>query len=179
MSETLLSGSAVLLYGRILADITIDQTAYGNTTVPRRGVNRFLENNLSEKDARLARIYGYAYEGQYYELATPAIFVVHGDGEDPQHPRPMQGTTPLDPGPGNLAAVGMAYQFGNFAGDIKVWAYDKADFSVRLDVASGMLEDILLQAELFHDDPTMQFGGGKVGGGKVGGGKVGGGKVGG
>ncbi|MCP4470849.1 MAG: hypothetical protein GY815_09210 [Gammaproteobacteria bacterium] len=29
--------------------------------------------------------------------------------------------------------------------DIKVWSYDKADFSVRLDVDSGPLEDILLE----------------------------------
>ncbi len=60
-----------------------------------------------------------------------------------------------------------------------VWTYDKNDISLRLDLSTGMLEDILLEAEFGDDMDFPSFGGGKVGGGKVGGGKVGGGKVGG
>ena len=32
--------------------------------------------------------------------------------------------------------------------DMKVWVYDKGDFSMRLDVETGTFERILLEAEL-------------------------------
>lgn len=180
MSETLLSPSIILLFGRELTDITIDHKAYANwPPVQPGGYNRFLNANLARKDSRLARIFAFSYEGQYFELSAPAIFVVNGEGVDPQAPRPSQGGVPIPPAPGGIDPVGTAYQVGSFAPDVKVWAYDKSEFSIRLDISTGMLEEILLAAEVMDGDASFGFGGGKVGGGKVGGGKVGGGKVGG
>jgi hypothetical protein len=174
MSETLLSSSLLLLYGREMTDITLAPGAYA-PAVPPGSTNKLVESNLTATDATLARIYAFSFEGQFYELAAPAIFVVHGKGEDPQ-PSPV-GNVAV--GPGRIDEIGVAYQYGSFAPDTKVWAYDKTDYSVRLDIASGPLDEILLGAELLDDDGDFHFGGGKVGGGKVGGGKVGGGKVGG
>jgi hypothetical protein len=192
--ESLLSGSTVLLFGKVLQDITLNHRVYNRRgTPPRRGVNKLLQDPLAygpdsdphvrpEDASLLARIYGFSHQGQYFELAPPAIFLVHGIGDDPEALRPFdqqdsarqftQGSTILD-------KAGVALQLGHFAQDVRVWSYDKSDFSLRLDEASGMLEQILLQAELDSDGDYPQFGGGKVGGGKVGGGKVGGGKVGG
>src|SRR5262245_4888569 len=113
MAETLLSVSTVLLYGRELADLTLKPVAtpgpgpgsgdpgdgsYSNPPA-RLGGNNFLEaqligtpqdpdpNNRLRK-ARLARIYGFSYEGHYYDLAKPAIFLVHGPGTAAQGPMP-------------------------------------------------------------------------------------------
>ncbi|WP_206520495.1 MULTISPECIES: hypothetical protein [unclassified Mesorhizobium] len=35
-----------------------------------------------------------------------------------------------------------------FADDIMVWSYDKADYTIRMDVETGMFEDVLLAAML-------------------------------
>jgi len=170
--ETLLTSSTVLLFGRKIADLKLEPVNYDE----QEGANVFLKKNLSVKDAHFARIYSFSYDGGYYDLDTPALFLVQGDGEDPNAPRPQQN---IPPGPGSLTDVGVAAQGAAFAPDVRVWAYDAHEFLIRLDVSSGMLEEILLYPELGDYDDGMQFGGGKVGGGKVGGGKVGGGKVGG
>ena len=41
---------------------------------------------------------------------------------------------------------------------IRVWEYDRADFSLRLDVDSGPLERILVEAESGGDDRMPYFG---------------------
>ena len=55
---------------------------------PRLGGNNFLQAQLASPGARLARIYAFSYEGHYYDLGTPAIFLVHGPGRDPEAFRP-------------------------------------------------------------------------------------------
>ncbi len=184
MVETLLGWSGLLIYGRVLDDITLDKDSYneGNLDPPRTGRNNLLLEQLRLEDTRLARIFGYVYGGEYYQLDAPAIFLVHGDGESPEFDSPYnpgQNSAKLAQGPATLDRSGMAIPGATFSEDIKVWSYDEADFTVRLDVMTGTFADVLLSAELPGDEDYPQFGGGKVGGGKVGGGKVGGGKVGG
>jgi len=169
--ETLLSASTVLMFGKKIADLKLEPNPYNE----QQGANVFLKKNLKLEGAHFARIYSFAFDGGFYDLDTPALFLVQGPGEDPNAPRPA-GNVP--PGPGDVAEVGVAAQGASFAPDVRVWTYDASEFLIRLDVSSGMLEEILLFAELGDYDDGM-VGGGKVGGGKVGGGKVGGGKVGG
>ena len=45
-----------------------------------------------------------------------------------------------------------------FSYKIRVWEYDRADFSLRLDVDSGPLERILIDAESGGDDRMPYFG---------------------
>jgi hypothetical protein len=45
----------------------------------RLGQNNQLERQLSE--ASFARIYGFSYDGAYYELPRPTLFLIHGEGE--------------------------------------------------------------------------------------------------
>jgi hypothetical protein len=161
MPETLLSPSTILLYGRVLEDLTFkfkdpNSQAPNVPVAPpqRRGSNRFLQDQLEvskdlEPDSphypRLARIYGYSYEGHYYDLPKPAIFLVHGSGDDPEEPRPA--TDPrVDRAPADADRTGVAYTGRSFSDDMRVWPYDKSDFTVRLDVESGTLEDVLLEA---------------------------------
>src|SRR5438477_11500758 len=85
--ETLLSSSNLLLYGRVLGDISIDTSKYARVPLEpgelrRLGRSRFLETALvdspeyADSPAKLARIFGFAFEAQYYDLNPPAIFLV-------------------------------------------------------------------------------------------------------
>jgi hypothetical protein len=40
-----------------------------------------------------------------------------------------------------------------------VWAYDKGDFTIRMDVESGTFDQILLETELSTDRVRMTFAG--------------------
>ena len=114
----------------------------------RRGRNRQLLDQLSAVDARIAKIYGFSYEGKYYDLARPTLFLVHGDGD------PLAAVSPPAPGanparaPRDPSETGVSVADFQFADDIRFWSYDKGDFSIRMDVSTGTLEDILLEAEV-------------------------------
>ncbi len=149
-----------------------------------RGVNNFIGDQFGG-DARLARIYGFAYDGTYYEMPEPTIFLVHGEGdsatggnlpygfklEDPGKDTTRQAArAPLDPSKSGVAAAD--YQMAN---DIRVWNYDQADYTIRMDIAAGQIEEVLLDVYFEYDAPMMA--GAKVSGAKVSGAKVSGAKV--
>jgi hypothetical protein len=83
--------------------------------------------------ARFARIYGFAYEGQYYELPRPILFLVYGAG------KPAEGAR------FTVQDVGLAAKDWTFASDIMMWEFDDKDVSMCLDIESGPLKEILLQ----------------------------------
>lgn len=167
--ETLLSPSGVLLYGRVLLDLSlnnlppadVEPPPLSTDPPPRRGANLFLQEQLKADGARFARIYGFSYEGYYYDLPRPAIFLVHGPGVDPEGPRP--GTTiknqRISRNPADVDRTGTGGRTDSFSDDIKVWAYDKGDFSMRLDVESGPFEQILLEAALVASGDETSYSG--------------------
>ena len=183
--ETLLGTSSVLLYGRILLDIQLtpryDYNAAAKETgaPPRAGRNRFLQDQLSsagspevENEAnapRLARIYGFAYEGAYYELMRPVIFLVHGEGDVPEPNVPINqfDGNPLDYPTGSVDGIGVPSRSGHLASDVRVWAYDRLDVSLRMDVETGTLAELLLEAELMADDGGLAVSGANVRGANV------------
>jgi hypothetical protein len=57
---------------------------------------------------------------------------------------------------------GVAARDWDFLTDIKAWSYDKADFSVRLDIETGPLDKILLEEMLKPDQAFAQYGNSKV-----------------
>ena len=98
---------------------------------PRLGGNNFLQAQLASPGARLARIYAFSYEGHYYDLGTPAIFLVHGPGRDPEAFRPalfVPGAR-FSRAPADADRTGVANTPSSFSEDIRVWSYDKGDFS--------------------------------------------------
>ena len=181
MPENLLEPSNILLYGREVQDLQIAHVNVPNPYAPppnipvhpaALGDNAFLRRQLEAPGARLARIYGFSYEGHYYDLHRPAIFLVHGAGVLAQ-----TAATPFAKSAESTDRTGVSAVDYEYSGDMMVWSYDKEDFSIRLDPAGGTFEALLLEAEL--DDDSSHYSGAKVSGGKVGGGKVGDGKVGG
>src|SRR5437764_14218144 len=95
--ETLLNQSTVWLFGRVMEDVEINHSVYasipvqagpgqGDPDVPEQADDTHNNLLLSQlrADSRIARIYAFSFEGVYYELARPALFVVHGPGLDPE-----------------------------------------------------------------------------------------------
>ncbi len=136
------------------------------------GANNFVGEQF-EKDPSLARIYGFAYDGTYYELPEPTIFLVHGEGEsatDHNIPENQAGRAPLSPSESGVASAD--YQMSN---DIRVWDYDKADYTIRMDVLTGQFEQVLLDLFFGSDGPSMS--GARVSGARVSGARVSGARV--
>ncbi|WP_170464739.1 pentapeptide repeat-containing protein [Ruegeria arenilitoris] len=134
-----------------------------------KGNNNFLGDQFGD-DSQLARIYGFAYEGTYFELPEPCLFLVHGKGEKAAADSGAMARSPLEPSKSGVAAAD--YQV---ADDIRVWDYDKADYTIRMDVLTGQFEQVLLDIYFGFDSPAIS--GAKVSGAKVSGAKVSGAKV--
>ncbi len=171
MAETLLSVSGILLYGRKMVDLEVkpENIPNGGPKDPaRNGDNLFLSKQLKDYPSgdpqpTLARMYGFSYEGHYYDLAKPIVFLVHGDGVNPESlPGSMGAEYRMARGPDNSDLTGVATQFGSFSSDIKVWAYDKGDFTIRMDIETGPFERILLDAELNSERLRSHYSGQKV-----------------
>ena len=139
MPENLLSPSAVKLFGREVTDLQLKTTTY-----KALGANHFLKDQLAADKARLARIYGFSFEGQYYELPKPALFLVHGEGEILA--RGSNTRSEIDTS--GVMARDWEFSEPTSTNDIRMWEYDKGDFSIRLDIDSGQLWQILLEPML-------------------------------
>jgi hypothetical protein len=106
------------------------------------GRNNFLQNQLTSPEPKLARIYGFSFEGQYYDLPRPALFLVHTSGDVLREGFRFQRTT-LD----MAGVLAKEWEFSDSdAADVRVWEYDKGDFSMRMDIETGQFEQILLAA---------------------------------
>ena len=148
MPETLLTPSSIKLFGRVMKSLT-----YANDTAGTGlGDNKFLQRQLEvhgDNPPKLARIYAFSFEGAYYALPRPAIFLVHGTGKPVGN---WANSSTLD-------QAGVAGREWDFSGntpagappdpnDLFYWEYEKGDFSLRLDLEAGPFEQILLQFAL-------------------------------
>lgn len=169
--ETLLSHSRVWIFGRPLKDVSIINNY--NAIVPNKPEdandydtpaflgNNFLLSQLTKPGALLARIYSFSFEARFFELDTPAIYLVHGEGMDPEG---VSGKLTADQRklsrmPGELGRTGLASVSGSFTGDIRAWAYDKEDFTIRMDMSVGTFESTLLSSELGDPDSSIRSSG--------------------
>jgi hypothetical protein len=192
MPETLLSPSNILLYGRVVEDLDIvtPAAAHGGArhspfVGDRTGGNLDLETQLIDTDALFARIYGFSFEGAYYDLPRPALFLVHGPGElvttAPSPRRAIEGPKPPPPdpqqarAPGEPSLTGVAAADFQFVDGLMVWSYDKADHTIRMDVEAGEFEDVLLNMFFGAGGPAVS--GARVSGARVSGARVSGARV--
>ncbi|MET0943146.1 MAG: hypothetical protein ABWY13_17480 [Mesorhizobium sp.] len=116
----------------------------------RAGLDSQVEQQLlAGEDPRFARIYGFSYEGFYYDLPRPALFLVHGDGYPASEMGPAAyWVVNRARAPGEPSLTGLGQADFQFSDDIVVWSYDKADYTIRMDVETGMFEQVLLDAML-------------------------------
>lgn len=153
---------------------------------PRNGIISELEQQLSATETAntdlatpcFARIYGFSFEGTYYELPRPVLFLVHGDGYPSTEARSnIKGIVKPARGLGDPSLTGLAAADFQFAEDLRVWSYDKADYSIRLDVETGMLEDILLGPTFGGGGGGLPVSGARVSGARVSGARVSGARI--
>lgn len=162
MHENLLSPTNIMLFGRVFP-LNIENIA------GTLGGNRFLRAQLVADGATFARIYAISYEGAFYHLSKPAVFLVHGEGRVIRD----AGLPARGGDAGGLAddsgLITKDFTFERSSGRVppegggppededpdlgngeavRYWEYDKGDFSLRLDITSGTFEDILLEAEV-------------------------------
>jgi hypothetical protein len=213
MQENLLSPTNIHLFGRLFP-LTVDQA-----NLPAAlGANQFLRNQLNQNaannDAQFARIYAISYEGTFYNLPKPAVYLVHGPGRTVGSAGKTRQTVAAagaaaaavtavlaaaapgaHPNAGAASAAAAAATSAGVAGaaaaadaagagvpaanqaavqaaaeaaaipptitdsgvvaeefdlesDVRVWEYDKGDFTLRIDIASGTFDEILLEAAL-------------------------------
>ncbi len=148
MKESLLSPTNIILFGRVFP-LSVDKASLP----PALGGNCFLREQLNCDGAKFARIYAFSYEGTFYNLPKPAIFLVHGDGEEIKG----AGLAARGRNAGGITTesglVAKDFDFERSAGlgvgeAVSFWEYDKGDFSLRCDIVSGTFDEILLEAAL-------------------------------
>ena len=122
MAEKLLDGSGIRLFGQEIVGIQLADDALASEF---GGIADRIKQPGGAAP-RFARIYGFSYEGQYFDLARPVIFLVWGDGSAAGDSLPGSGFVPKPP---HLAAETM------------VWKVDASDLTVRLDVEVGGLTE--------------------------------------
>lgn len=184
MPETLLSHSNIWLYGRVMADLNLVpphdpfipdlNDIDGGDDEGRGSANTFVENQLLAAGANFARIYGISYEGTYFDLPWPMIFLVHGAGAEAET-TPGGGPSRFSRAPDNPDRSGQGAQDFSFADGLRVWSYDRADYSIRLDVESGTFEELLIG--LISDGDIGPVSGARVRGARVQGARVSGARV--
>lgn len=128
------------------------------------GKNNFLA--AQREGGIFARVYGFSFEGIYYDLPRPTLFLVHGPGELVTDPQPNRNAARA---PTNPSLTGLGAADFQFSDELYVWSYDKSDFTIRMDVETGMFEQVLL--DVFFSD------GGGVSGARVSGARVSGARV--
>jgi hypothetical protein len=127
MPETILSETTIHLFGRAVTDLTLNTEAYANN-------GGAVANALKAGNPTIARIYAFAFQNEYFDLASPALFIVQGEG------------APVDQG--SLDLTGYAGSPPTLNPDLRVWVHERNDLSVRLDIMAGSLDRILLDYEL-------------------------------
>jgi hypothetical protein len=151
-AESILSPDIIKLYGRPIAELQLNIVppgAGGPANIHNLGANQSLRAQLNAANAAFARIYGFSFEGHYYDLPKPAIMLVHGPGEPITWPPAVGPAPPVPPAAApTVDQAGKAARDWEFSADLVYWEYEKKDLSMRLDVETGTLEQILLEAAL-------------------------------
>ena len=141
-TESLLQASDILLFGIVVGDLDVKvNDDDGKILTQRKGKNRQLAEQFN-KTSNFARIYAFSYAGAYYELTSPALFLVHGNGTsvtDENLPAGHAARAPAKPSQTGVSAADF-----QFSDDVHYWSYDKADYTIRMDVETGMFEQVLL-----------------------------------
>ncbi len=144
LGETLMATSMIRLFGRKWEGFTINVDAIKsliNGSQPALSIRNPLmdklhnpnpnaKNPTEDLEPNFARIFGFSYDGAYFKLERPSIYLVHGEGA----------TLDME----TVSKTGVELFDRKLGTDIRMWAYDQIDYSMRIDLHTGWLEHILL-----------------------------------
>jgi hypothetical protein len=116
--ELLLSPFNVTLYGKPVEGVNLEADKFGHRIAA-------LLQRSGKPSLRLANVYGYAYEGRFFQLPAPTVFLLSGDGESCQDDKFPEAHRP--------------WQQHN------KWTLDPTDPSIRFEIESGTLAELLLE----------------------------------
>ncbi|MFD2740549.1 hypothetical protein ACFSUD_13255 [Sulfitobacter aestuarii] len=159
MSEKLDTSSEIVIFGRVVEDLSV-KGATGTTTTGTAadagdtgdGTAGEAGSSAHAPDRQFVRAYGFSFDGIYYEVPTPVLFLLKGAG--------IAADKADVPGPNPRNK--------EFFAQLKAWRVRRSDDTVRLDVDSGKFEHLLL-------DPGGE--GAAVSGARVSGARVSGARV--
>ena len=156
LHEALFAPSTVRLFGRPY--IGLELNVFGLNPASNSPLALLLEKASavdSKFKPRLARIYGFSYMGAYYKLAEVPVMLVYGEGFEVPHG--MEDS---------VRKAGFEFSDGMFLKDVRMWALDRMDYGVRIDVSIGWLNDILMADAMDDcgppDDPDSPQPGGRA-----------------
>ena len=133
--KSLLGAGDIRLFGVVVEDLVFQP---GGASAGETGLaegDAMLRARLHQRGGRFARIYGFTYEGTFYLMPRPALFLVHSKGE------PVTTT--------------LADQLALSLPDaLRSWTSDVFDHNVRLDVSVGSMRDIALEQNI--DEQGLQ-----------------------
>ena len=135
MAENLFSPGLIRLYGREFTGLKLGDNISESKHPVSAAAPLIDALTKTASEPRLARIYALSFEGRFYILRQPSVFLVHGPGE----PVP-----PEAPPPSKTEFSGVAARDWDFEGDVRVWKYDRLDYTLRCDIDTGPLEDLLV-----------------------------------
>lgn len=131
MPENLLSETTVHLFGRAVDDLKLDTGSYGSGVIA----------DAVKTGRTLARIYAFSFQNEFFDLTSPALFLVPGDGQ-----------TVKD----TLDLTGLARIPDELNPTLTVWTVERGDLTIRLDVMAGTYDSVLLDYEL-ADEGLQSF----------------------
>lgn len=110
---------------------------------------RRLERKLRRAPQIFARIYSFSFEGHYYKLPRPLLFLVGNDGvrADEARAADSNGQPAF-----HTKLVGIESKDWQFSEDIQVWAVDKMDVAICLDLEVGPYQQVLLDSMVAYED---------------------------
>ena len=101
-------------------------------------------------DGIFARIYGFSYEGHYYKLPRPLLFLVDDNMRGAEDNPPTSEFSTRFTG-----VEGKDWQFG---GDNSVWAVDRHDIAICHDLEVGTYDRVLLLATIASEEEAAARG---------------------
>ena len=129
MAESLYDVTKIKVLGRVMPEIVLHHPEQPEGT-PAPSPSLLLEA-AKKNNAKFARVYGYVYEGVFTEITRPMLLLVHGSGQT------------IDDTPSLIDNQGLALRDWDFSGDLRIWTYDRADFSLCLNIDSGPIGALL------------------------------------
>jgi hypothetical protein len=162
--ETFLEPTRIFLFGKPFPTLVYDPRPMGPEfealNVPEDGADLPMPpgrveqalRQAAEAEGHFARIYGFSYEGQYYKMPRPLLFLVRGEEGRARIPEEPDGGYRQF----NTRFVGVEARDWQFGNDIRVWAVDKHDIAVCLDVAIGTYNKVLLESLAAREESAFR-----------------------
>ena len=89
----------------------------------------------------------FAFEGTYYQLPRPTVFVVRG------------AATPVANNTSTVEDIGLADRGVDFISGLHYWTTDASEFTSRIDIENGSFKSVLLEENIRRHSLQAEYAG--------------------